>query len=126
MVKPMRWASLLFATLSCGSLYLGVSLSYTPSVQVLPSATLSAIEAVPITERTPEPTPTQEALRRVQVVGNYRVNVRETPNTSAKVLWVAVGGEPIDLLELQGDWGRVIDWQGRTGWLQIRFIEDVP
>lgn len=48
------------------------------------------------------------------------VNLRAAPGTGGEVLWQVTRGYPLQVLERQGDWIRVRDFEGDEGWVAAR------
>ncbi|WP_334154533.1 SH3 domain-containing protein [Tepidimonas sp.] len=48
------------------------------------------------------------------------VNLRATPSTEGEVLWQLRRGYPLQVLQRQGDWIRVRDFEGDEGWVAAR------
>lgn len=48
------------------------------------------------------------------------VNLRAGPTTDSEVLWQLRRGYPLLVLERQGDWLRVRDFEGDEGWIAAR------
>jgi len=54
--------------------------------------------------------------KMVSVVGD-NVNLRSGPGTKYSVKWKYGGGFPLKVLQEQGSWMKVEDFEGDTGWL---------
>lgn len=59
-------------------------------------------------------------------VGKENVNVRSGPGLHSDVLFQAHLGYPVQIEERKGDWVRVEDWTGNTGWVYRPLLADVP
>jgi SH3-like domain-containing protein len=50
-------------------------------------------------------------------VRNANVNLRAAPGLQAEVLWKLAKGYPLQVLERQGNWLKVQDFEGDQGWI---------
>lgn len=50
-------------------------------------------------------------------VRNATVNLRAGPDTSSEILWKLSRGYPLQVLERQGSWLKVQDFEGDQGWI---------
>ena len=56
-------------------------------------------------------------VAQVRMEATGRTNVRAAPGTEAAVLFVVERGDAVQALAYAGDWMRVSDTQGRSGWM---------
>ena len=54
------------------------------------------------------------------------VNMRAAPNLHADVLWRLGHGYPLKVLERQGSWFHVVDFENDQGWVARRFTSTRP
>lgn len=45
------------------------------------------------------------------------VNIRSAPNTKAEILWEVFKDFPLEILQRQGKWAKIKDFEGDTGWI---------
>jgi len=45
------------------------------------------------------------------------VNIRSGPDNNKEVLWEVFKGFPLQILERQGKWAQVVDFEGDKGWI---------
>ncbi len=57
-------------------------------------------------------------------VRNPNVNLRAQPGTQGEVLWKLAQGYPLQVLERQGNWLRVRDFEGDEGWIARSVTSD--
>ncbi len=57
-------------------------------------------------------------------IGKNNVNVRQSPNLRAEVLFRAPLGYPVEIEQTKGKWVMIRDWQNDTGWVYEPLIED--
>lgn len=50
------------------------------------------------------------------------VNIRSGPNTKSDVLWEVFKGYPVEILQRQGEWAQIKDFEGDTGWLYTSLL----
>lgn len=58
-------------------------------------------------------------------IGKNKVNVRSGPSLTNDIIFQAHLGYPIEVEKRQGDWVRVKDWQGDTGWVYRPLVKNV-
>jgi len=66
-----------------------------------------------------------QALTMVSVAAD-NVNLRSGPGEKYPVVWTLGVGFPLSVLEERGDWWRVEDFEGDTGWVSKDLIERKP
>lgn len=66
-----------------------------------------------------------QALTMVSVAAD-NVNLRSGPGDKYPVVWTLNVGFPLSILEDQGDWCKVEDFEGDTGWIRKDLIERKP
>lgn len=59
-------------------------------------------------------------------VRNPNVNMRAGPGTNTEVLWKLAQGYPLQVLERQGNWLRVQDFEGDQGWIARSVTANTP
>lgn len=62
------------------------------------------------------------AAERVAVKGNV-ANVRALPNTKSDTLWQVEKYHPLLVVEKQGKWYRVKDFEGDMGWMHSSLVD---
>ena len=66
-----------------------------------------------------------ESAKGVETIGTVtataNVNVRAAASETAEKLGVAVGGETLDLIALEGDWCKVV-YNGQIGYVKAEFV----
>jgi SH3-like domain-containing protein len=50
------------------------------------------------------------------------VNMRSEPNTQSNVIWQVFESFPLEVLERQGKWAHVVDFEGDKGWIYSPLI----
>ncbi|MDG4474609.1 SH3 domain-containing protein [Thiovibrio frasassiensis] len=45
------------------------------------------------------------------------VNIRSGPDTTKEILWTVFKGFPLQVTDQQGNWSKVVDYEGDTGWI---------
>ncbi len=65
------------------------------------------------------------AQTMVSVKGNT-LNMREGPGTHAPVLWELKKGYPLQITERRGNWIKVRDFEGDTGWVARNLTGSTP
>lgn len=66
-----------------------------------------------------------QALTLVSVNGN-NVNMRSGPGEKFAVLWELGTGFPLKVLDEQGDWYKVEDFEGDVGWIYKTLVSREP
>ena len=63
-----------------------------------------------------------------QIVSSARVgiNMREAPGTDQAILWKLDTGFPLQVLQRQGNWLKVRDFEESTGWVHQATIQQTP
>lgn len=59
-------------------------------------------------------------------VGVDSLNMREGPGTSAPVLWKLSRGYPLQVVDRQGNWLKVRDFEGDDGWVARSLTSRTP
>ncbi len=54
------------------------------------------------------------------------VNLRAEPQPDSRVLWELKKGYPLKVLKQQGEWLRVRDYEGDTGWILASLTNNTP
>lgn len=54
------------------------------------------------------------------------VNLRAEPQPNSRVLWELKKGYPLKVLKRQGEWLRVRDYEGDTGWILASLTDNTP
>lgn len=57
------------------------------------------------------------AVARMVSIDRPKVNMRNGPGTRYKVIWVLKHGYPLQVMGKKGNWYRVRDFEGDTGWV---------
>lgn len=70
-------------------------------------------------------TATSGQAEMVSIAGE-RVNMRSGPGTKYSVLWELGSGFPLKKIKLQGNWMKVQDFEGDTGWVFKKFTDKTP
>jgi len=68
---------------------------------------------------------TASAIRLVSIAGE-RVNMRSGPGENQAVLWELGEGYPLQVLETKGNWYKVSDFEGDTGWVYKKLVNRSP
>ena len=74
--------------------------------------------------RQPGTTPANEVEQTR--VGSSALNVRAGPTSSAGKLFVLRPGQPVTILERDGNWARITTASGERGWVYSRYLADGP
>jgi SH3-like domain-containing protein len=64
---------------------------------------------------------TAGAITLVSVAGE-NVNIRSGPGTNYSVVWELGEGFPLQVLEKKGDWIKVVDFEGDSGWVYKKLV----
>lgn len=59
-------------------------------------------------------------------IAGRKVNMRSGPGTRYPVLWELGAGFPVKRLERKGNWYRVQDFEGDTGWVYKKLTNKTP
>ncbi|MFH2203885.1 MAG: SH3 domain-containing protein [Elusimicrobiota bacterium] len=59
-------------------------------------------------------------------VVSKRANVREEPDEDAEILWQMWRFMPVEVIAYRGDWRKVRDLDGDTGWMHKVALADIP
>lgn len=51
------------------------------------------------------------------------VNIRSGPDTNKEVLWEVFQGFPLKIVEKQGTWAQVVDFEGDKGWVSTSLLD---
>ena len=65
------------------------------------------------------------SAKRLSVAGD-KVNVRSGPGTSHEILWSAGKYYPVDIMSQSGNWYRIRDFEGDTGWIYGSLLKQIP
>jgi SH3-like domain-containing protein len=52
------------------------------------------------------------------------VNIRSGPSTDDEVLWEVFKDYPVEILQRQGDWAQIRDFEDDTGWVYSSLLAD--
>lgn len=61
----------------------------------------------------------------VAIKGN-NINMRSGPGLNHNVVWKLDNGFPLEIINRQGEWFNVRDFEGSTGWVSSRVTSNVP
>ena len=64
------------------------------------------------------------SAKRLSVAVN-KVNVRSGPGTSHEILWSVGKYYPVDIIKTSGNWCRVRDFEGDTGWIHRSLLKKI-
>lgn len=59
-------------------------------------------------------------------VAASKVNVRSGPGTSHEILWSVGKYYPVDIIKKSGNWYRIRDFEGDTGWIFRSLLKKIP
>jgi len=65
------------------------------------------------------------SAKRLSVAAS-KVNVRSGPGTSHEILWSVGKYYPVDIIKQSGNWYRIRDFEGDTGWIYRSLLKKVP
>jgi len=66
------------------------------------------------------------AMAEVLSVKGASVNLRTEPNTKSTIKWQYGSGFPLRILQRQGDWVKVTDFEQDTGWINRSLLSNTP
>lgn len=66
-----------------------------------------------------------QAVTMVSATAN-NIKMRSGPGEKYPVLWVLKSGYPLSIVDDQGDWVKVQDYEGDTGWLAATLVGRSP
>lgn len=102
------------------------------SLEPMPAGQLaSQPSASPFLSATPQPLASQPAVPEPNFdalfarVGNTALNVRSGPSTGTSKVFVLKPGQEVRIAEKDGDWAKVIDMTGQSGWVFSKYLTDV-
>lgn len=52
------------------------------------------------------------------------VNIRSGPSTKNEVLWEVFKGFPVEIMQRQGEWAHVKDFEGDSGWIYSSLLSN--
>jgi SH3-like domain-containing protein len=55
-----------------------------------------------------------------------KANVRSGPGKNHEILWSAGKYYPVDIIKKSGNWYRIRDFEGDTGWIYRRLLKKIP
>ena len=87
-----------------------------------------AAAKTPAPDLTPAPTPAASVVQALVATGGGSLNLRQSPNSSAKVLLRIPNGTPVQLLSRGSEWCAVV-YQGTSGYVMssfLRFTDAAP
>lgn len=68
----------------------------------------------------------QQAQAEYLSVSSRKANVRQGPATGKPVVWQAWRLTPFLILDWVGDWAKVRDYEGDSGWVHGSLLADIP
>jgi len=66
------------------------------------------------------------AMAEVLSVKGASVNLRTEPNTKSTIKWQYGSGFPLKILQKQGEWVKVTDFEQDTGWINRSLLSTTP
>jgi SH3-like domain-containing protein len=87
------------------------------------AVTVAAVEPLALTESAPEPQVAAEPDKHLARVTGGPTNVRSGPARSHKRLFVLAEGTEVEPLAATSGWVRIVDDEGRAGWIFGEFLE---
>jgi uncharacterized protein YgiM (DUF1202 family) len=67
----------------------------------------------------------QAAIKMVSISGD-NINMRSGPGEKYRVIWELGKGFPLRVIEQKGNWLKVSDFEGDTGWVYKKLTSDSP
>jgi len=66
------------------------------------------------------------AQARMMSIDGTKVHLRTGPGTKYRVVWELGRGFPLKVLSQKGNWIKVKDFEGDTGWVHKKFLDREP